>query len=77
MSSRNAVYESSILCGFGAALVSCFAIGGATMGRLEAKGIDVFGFDFGAALSRLTRTDAGIWKAAMPGYKVDTNTHIS
>lgn len=60
MSSRNAIYESSIL--FGAEdepVDSCFATGGATIDRLEVEMVDVFGFDFGRADSLLTRTDAG------------------
>lgn len=58
------MYESSILCPFGATddelTASGFAIGGA--GGLEAitvvEGVGL-GFDFGAVISRLTRTDAG------------------
>lgn len=66
MSSRNAMYESSIL--FGAEdepVDSCFETGGARIGRLEVKMVDVFGFDFGRADSLLTRTDAGTYKSAM------------
>lgn len=66
MSSKNAMYESSILGGFDAELLdSCFATGGATIGRLGVGRVDdVFGFGFGRADSLLTRTDAGICKRA-------------
>lgn len=63
MSSKNAMYESSMLCGFGAADVladSGFTAAGVTCLGVEAKlAADVFGFGFRAADSLLTRTDAG------------------
>lgn len=65
MSSRNAMYESSILCGFDAddePEDCCFATAGATTGRLEVVGVVVFGFALGSADSLLTRTDAGTCK---------------
>lgn len=64
ISSKNAIYESSILCGFSADeefAVSCFTTVGAAVGRVAAATDerDGFGFDFGIADSLLTRTDAG------------------
>lgn len=62
MSSRKALYESSMLCPFGAD--DDFTGSGLTKGVTDWVGADVvgsdgFGFDFGAAISLLTRTDAG------------------
>lgn len=61
MSSKNAVYESSMLSGFGAdALVhSYLTTGGVTAGWLIVIAVDDFGLGFGSADSLLTRTDAG------------------
>lgn len=65
MSSKNAIYESSTLAGFGAVdelvVATGFGTGGATIGRLEGKAVDddVFGLGLGSAVSLLTRTDAG------------------
>lgn len=65
MSSRKAVYESSILCcGFWTdddeLVDSCFATTGAAAGRVVVgTADDVFGLAFGTTLSLLTRTDAG------------------
>lgn len=63
MSSKNAIYESSILCFFGAddeLTNSGFPTIGA-VGRDGAAVVDGegFGLDFGAASSLLTLTDAG------------------
>lgn len=65
MSSRKALYESSMLLPLGAEeddeLTSGFTTvwgtgRGATIEEVEMEG---FGFDFGSAVSRRTRTDAG------------------
>lgn len=59
------MYESSMLCGFAAAddegfITSGFTTGGAAgPGTAEIVETDCFGFTFGAAVSLLTRTDAG------------------
>lgn len=63
MSSRKAIYESSILCDLGpdVVAVSGFAADVTTEGletEAIAGGCD-FGFALGAAVSLLTRTDAG------------------
>ena len=63
MSSKKAVYESSMLCAFGAdddeLTDSGFTIVGGPETVLE---VDIvgFGLDFATAFSLLTRTDAGI-----------------
>lgn len=65
MSSKKAVYESSTLCGFGAdeeLTDSGFVTVGTTAGLMAAAGADdtdCFDLGFGAAVSLLTRTDAG------------------
>lgn len=65
MSSKKAVYESSTLCGFGAdeeLTDSGFVAVGTTAGLMAAAGADdtdCFDLGFGAAVSLLTRTDAG------------------
>ena len=66
MSSKKAVYESSILCGFGAdegLTVSDFTTVGAIAGLLVVAAVesDAFGLGFGVAVSLLTRTDAGTY----------------
>lgn len=66
MSSKKAEYESSMLCPFGAIFDVCASselqvvvgINGLEM-LVGARGWD-FSFVFGAAVSLLTRTDAGI-----------------
>ena len=65
MSSKKAVYESSMLCAFGAdddeLTDSGFTIVGGPETVLEVE-VDIvgFGLDFATAFSLLTRTDAGI-----------------
>lgn len=67
MSSKKAVYESSILCDFGAdeeeLTVSGFitTVGAAAGLLVAATAVERMGFDlgFGVAVSLLTRTDAG------------------
>ena len=64
MSSKKAIYESSMLCVFGAEgelTISGFTIEGAGPGLMDAATVetDGFGFPFGIAVSLLTRTDAG------------------
>ena len=64
MSSKKAIYESSILCGFGAdegLTVSDFTRVRAIVGLLVAAAVerDAFGLGFRVAVSLLTRTDAG------------------
>lgn len=67
MSSKNAVYESSMLWGFdveGELTTGCFfATGrGGAIDCLVGKTVgDALDFDFGRADSLLTRTDAGTW----------------
>ena len=63
MSSKKAIYESSILCGFGAddeladsGITMAGAAGWVAVAVTETAG---FGFAFGAAVSLLTLTDAG------------------
>lgn len=64
MSSRKAMYESSILCNLGADVVAVSGFPadvtaeGLVAGPIAAEGCG-FGLAFGAAVSRLTRTDAG------------------
>lgn len=64
MSSRKAMYESSILCNLGADVVAVSGFPadvraeGFVAGPIAAEGCG-FGLAFGAAVSRLTRTDAG------------------
>ena len=63
MSSRKAIYESSMLCGFCADVelgASVFAMGAGGFGAARVVETDGLGFDFGAVISLLTRTDAGI-----------------
>ena len=73
MSSRKAMYESSMLCGFAALPPppDGFTNSGLTIEGADAAGpgaaaaavtveTDGFAFAFGAAVSLLTRTDAGI-----------------
>lgn len=66
MSSKKAVYESSMLCGFEAADVlagSTFTVAAEAIAlgvKLKLEAIEVFGFGFvTVADSLLTRTDAG------------------
>lgn len=66
MSSKKAVYESSILCGFGCAADeltdSCLTTAGAAAAGRVGPATDEttgFGFPFWTAVSLLTRTDAG------------------
>lgn len=65
MSSKKAVYESSTLCSFGAdedLTDSVLVTVGTTAGLMTAAGADErdgFALGFGAAVSLLTRTDAG------------------
>lgn len=64
MSSKNAIYESSMLWGFGAGALadSCLTTGGVTAGWLIVMAVDDFGLGFGSADSLLTRTDAGTYR---------------
>lgn len=63
MSSKKAIYESSILCGFGAddelADSGITMVGAAGWVAVAVTETDGFGFAFGAAVSLLTLTDAG------------------
>lgn len=62
MSSKNAVYESSMLWGFEAddeLLGSGFTMGREGGKMVVGRLVDVLGFGFGRADSLLTRTDAG------------------
>lgn len=66
MSSKNALYESSTLCDFGAEDGPGFGFvleGGAECTTIGVDGAatGILGLGFGVAVSRLTRTDAGIW----------------
>lgn len=62
MSSTKAIYESSMVCGFGADEkfdASSFKVESAGLGAATAAESGGFGFPLGAAVSLLTRTDAG------------------
>lgn len=66
MSSKKAIYESSILWDFGAddeLIDSGFTVVGA-VGLVATAVVEVpaFGFDLGMTASLLTRTEAGTWK---------------
>ena len=64
MSSRKAIYESSMLCGFEAddeLVASVFTREAAGFEAATVVESDGLVFAFGAVISLLTRTDAGTW----------------